>query len=246
MRVDEVMTRFPTTVRLGTGARRAAELIAASEVGQLMVLDDADRFVGVLAEGDLLRALLPDAGELRDAGGTVVAGFGVFHEKARRVADLPIDDLMVRDPVTIAPTAEAAAAAVVMTDRGLRRVPVVADGVLLGSVSRIDLCRAVLARAPRGRGGLEPVAPTPSVPAAAPASSAPPATPATTDTTIAPPARAATAIAPPGSIPAPVSPEDAAARVAAARARLDAAAGRLAARRAPQPNGTTPSGTSDG
>ena len=55
-----------------------------------------------------------------------------------------IDPLVVRDPITVHSTDEIARAAVVMIDRGIRRLPVVDDGTLVGTLSRADLCRAVI------------------------------------------------------------------------------------------------------
>jgi CBS domain-containing protein len=42
----------------------AAELVAMSGVSDLMVVDGEGRFVGVLSEGDILRAALPDIDDL--------------------------------------------------------------------------------------------------------------------------------------------------------------------------------------
>jgi CBS domain-containing protein len=181
VQVDEIMTRFPASVRLRDDLRRAAELFAVSEVGQLMVLDDEHHFVGILSEGDVVRALLPDAGEIRGAGGSVSAAFTAFLSHGRRQADLSLDDLVLRDPVTVAPDDHVAAAAVLMTERGIRRLPVVRDGRLCGTVSRTDLCRAVLAHA--GEPSVT-AAPTPAAPPPAPAPTAQvPAAPAPTSPT---------------------------------------------------------------
>ena len=42
------------------------------------------------------------------------------------------------------PTDEAAQAATVMVEKQIRRLPVVEDGKLVGTVSRADICRAVI------------------------------------------------------------------------------------------------------
>ncbi|MEJ2864799.1 CBS domain-containing protein [Actinomycetospora flava] len=159
MQVAEVMTRFPATVRPGTTLHRAAELIAVSEVGQLMVVDAAGRFVGVLSEGDLVRALLPTAAEARQAGGSVTAAFEAFLARTGDRGEGPVDPLVRTDPITVGPGSHVAEAAVIMVDRGIRRLPVVEDGHLVGTVSRTDVCRAVLAHPvavevgdPRGNG----------------------------------------------------------------------------------------------
>ena len=144
MLVSEVMTAFPAYIRLGASIRRAAEVLCVSEVGHLMVLDHSGQFVGSISEEDLVRATLPGFDEVTSVGGSLSDAFRLFLERGRRLADRVIDPLVVRDTVTVAPTDELARAAVVMLDRGIRRLAVVDDGRLVGTVSRSDLVRAVI------------------------------------------------------------------------------------------------------
>ncbi|WP_066361648.1 CBS domain-containing protein [Herbidospora mongoliensis] len=144
MLVSDVMTGFPAHIRLGATIRRAAEVVSVSEVGQLMVLDHDGRFVGTLAEEDLVRAMLPSFGDVTAGGGTLTDAFRLFLEKGRTLADRVIDPLVVRDTATVRPADELARAAIVMIERGIRRLPVVDDGALVGTLSRADLCRAVI------------------------------------------------------------------------------------------------------
>jgi CBS domain-containing protein len=142
--VSEVMTAFPAYIRLGASIRRAAEILSLSEVGQLMVLDHDGTFIGTLSEETLVRAMLPGFDAVTGAGGTLADAFRLFLEQGRALADRVIDPLVVRDAATVRPTDELARAAIVITERGIRRLPVVDDGVLVGTLSRADLCRAVI------------------------------------------------------------------------------------------------------
>jgi CBS domain-containing protein len=142
--VSDVMAAFPAYIRLGSTIRRAAEAVSVSEVGQLMVLDHDGRFVGSLSEEDLVRAMLPGFEDVTTAGGTLADAFRVFLERGRVLADRVIDPLVERDAATVRSTDELARAAIVMIDRGIRRLPVVDDGALVGTLSRADLCRAVI------------------------------------------------------------------------------------------------------
>ncbi|GAA3455388.1 CBS domain-containing protein [Dactylosporangium matsuzakiense] len=144
MLVSDVMTAFPAYIRLGSSIRRAAEVISVSEVGQLMVLDHDGRFIGSLSEEDLVRAMLPGFDDVTEAGGTLADAFQLFLDKGRALAERVVDPLVVRDAATVSPGDQLARAAVVMLDRGIRRLPVVDDGRLVGTVSRADLCRAVI------------------------------------------------------------------------------------------------------
>ena len=142
--VSDVMTAFPAYIRLGSTIRRAAEMVSVSEVGHLMVLDHDGQFVGSLSEEDLVRAMLPSFGDVTEAGGSLADAFRIFLERGRALADQVIDPLVVRNAATVRPSDEVAGAAIVMIDRGIRRLPVVDDGALVGTLSRADLCRAVI------------------------------------------------------------------------------------------------------
>ncbi|GAA1553630.1 hypothetical protein GCM10009827_087950 [Dactylosporangium maewongense] len=144
MLVSDVMSAFPAYIRLGATIRRAAELVSVSEVGQLMVLDHDDRFVGSVGEEELVRAMLPSFDEVAGGGGSLDDAFRLFLEKGRALAERIVDPLVARDTATVRPGDELARAAVVMVDRGIRRLPVVDGGKLVGTLSRADLCRAVI------------------------------------------------------------------------------------------------------
>ena len=51
---------------------------------------------------------------------------------------------MIRNAIVVAPDNEAAEVATIMIQKQIRRLPVVQDGQLVGTVSRSDICRAVI------------------------------------------------------------------------------------------------------
>jgi CBS domain-containing protein len=142
--VREIMTPYPAYIRMGADIRRAAEIISVSEVSHLMVLDHDDTFVGALSEDDLVRAMLPRFDDVMGGGGTMGDAFRIFLEKGREMAGRSIDTLVERDAITVASSEQVARAAVVMTEQRLRRLPVVDAGKLAGTLSRSDICRAVI------------------------------------------------------------------------------------------------------
>lgn len=144
MLVHDVMTPHPARIRLQSDLQRAAEIVALSGASDLMVVDARDAFVGVLSEGDVLRAAMPDRDEVLAAGGSVAEGFEVFLAKARGLRHRPIAPLVIRGPIVVRPDDHVAAAAAILVDRNIRRLPVVDDRTLVGTVSRADVCRAVV------------------------------------------------------------------------------------------------------
>ncbi len=144
MLVREIMAIHPISIYVDADMRRAAEIISIAEVSDLMVLDRQKKFVGVLSEGDLIRALLPDFGEILAAGESLRDAFRIFVEKGRDLASRPIDPLIIRNPITVKPDDDVARSATIMVQMQIRRLPVVENDQLLGTISRADICRAVI------------------------------------------------------------------------------------------------------
>jgi CBS domain-containing protein len=124
--------------------QHAAEIVGMSGVSDLMVVDEDNNFIGVLSEGDILRTTLPDVREILAEGGTVRDAFEVFLRKGQELAQCPISPVVIREPIVVRPDEDVAAVAAILLQRNIRRLPVVCDGKLVGTVSRADICRAVV------------------------------------------------------------------------------------------------------
>jgi CBS domain-containing protein len=142
--VREAMTNRVARIHADASIFQAAHAAALAGANTLMVVDGSGNFAGVLADGDILRAALPDIHEIVDAGGSVEAAFDRFLQKAHQLAELPIAPLVVNDPVVVDPDDHVAKAAVTLVERGIAMLPVVRDGRLLGAITRADICDAVV------------------------------------------------------------------------------------------------------
>ena len=109
-----------------------------------MVIDDDDNFRGVLSEGDILRTALPDIDEILEEGGSLDDAFDIFLSKGRELSDLPITPLIIEEPIIVAPDDHVAKVATVLLNRQIRLLPVVEAGKLIGTISRADVCRAIV------------------------------------------------------------------------------------------------------
>jgi CBS domain-containing protein len=142
--VETIMDRDGDVVVIGNDATigAAANIVATTRVGDLMVVDGSGDFVGVLSEGDILRNALPDVEEIIDAGGSLHDAYQIFVRKAKELSSKPLLPLIIREPITLRPTDHVAQAATILIERQIRRLPVVEHGRLLGTISRANICRA--------------------------------------------------------------------------------------------------------
>ena len=144
MLVRGVMTVRATRIHEDASLHRAAEIVALSGIGDLMVVDDDGRFAGVLSVGDILRAAMPDMDEIMKEGGSLNQVFQLFLRKASELSYKPISPLIIREPITVDPDDHVAKVAAVLLEKNIGRLPVVKDGRLVGTVSRADICEAVI------------------------------------------------------------------------------------------------------
>jgi CBS domain-containing protein len=146
MKIRDMMSINAARILLGSTVREAADLFAFSNASDVVVVDAGNTFIGVLSEGDIMRAMLPELSEVMAAGGRLADSYDLFQEKGAALADQVIDPHVIRNPIVLAPDDEVHKAAALMAAKQIRRLPVVEGGKLIGTVSRADVCRAVISR----------------------------------------------------------------------------------------------------
>lgn len=131
--VADVMTRRVVAAHEGAQFKEIVEVMRAHHVSALPVVDSHNRVIGVVSEADLLvkeAETAPHHGSWR----------WVLPATERKAAATVAKDLMTHPAVTIRKDATLAEAASRMSDRRVKRLPVVDEaGHLIGVVSRIDV-----------------------------------------------------------------------------------------------------------
>jgi CBS domain-containing protein len=122
----------------------AARLLRKAGWSELAVTNEHGVFIGVLAVGDLLRALLPNIDELDRLGASLDAAFDAFLEMGRDFVDQPVMRLVITDPIVVAPGDPLLRVATVMITRQIHRLFVIDDGSLVGTIGRADICLGAL------------------------------------------------------------------------------------------------------
>lgn len=144
LRVKGIMETRVARIRADSNLHHAAEIVAMSGVGDLMVVSNDGEFVGVLSEGDILRAALPNFDEILEEGGALRDAYQVFLRKGQELSLKPIAPLVIREPISLHPDDHVAKAAAVLIGKQIGRLPVLKDGRLIGTVSRANICEAVV------------------------------------------------------------------------------------------------------
>jgi CBS domain-containing protein len=143
MKIHDVMNINSIRILSGSTMAEAADLAAMSNASGLFVVDDKNNFIGVLSEGDMMQKTLPDMAEIMSSPGGLEDSGYLFSEKGSEIAGDIIDDHMIKKAVTLGPNDPLIKAASTMALKKMRRLPVVEDGKLVGTISRGDICKAV-------------------------------------------------------------------------------------------------------
>jgi len=143
--VRDVMTSEPRRIEADTPLSDVVQLLLPSVFTGLPVVDEHDRPIGVVTQGDLIRkgglplrlGLLAESDEgRRDAVLAQLAG--------RRAAEV-----MTAPAITVAADRPLTEAVELMLSRRVKRLPVVdRSGCLTGMLSRLDIFRTVMREAP--------------------------------------------------------------------------------------------------
>jgi CBS domain-containing protein len=147
MKVENIMTRDVIAVRPSASIEQAAKLLVDHGISGLPVVDETGTLVGILSEGDLI---------VRQKPRTELRWWEVFFADAERLArdyqkatGTTVAEVMTRSVTCVRPEASLEAAAALIHEHNIRRLPVVDAGELVGIVSRADLIKA-LARVSAG------------------------------------------------------------------------------------------------
>jgi CBS domain-containing protein len=138
LRVGDVMTRDVVTVSPSSSLKDVAVLLVERRISGVPVVDDQGNLVGIVSERDLLAKERTDAGRADGLLGWFLGDEDDAEKHWARTAG----EAMTSPAITIDRRRPTAVAAGMMVEHGLKRLPVVDGGELVGIVTRHDLVRA--------------------------------------------------------------------------------------------------------
>jgi CBS domain-containing protein len=146
MLAGDVMTRDVATVHPKMSIVAAVEKMVTAHISGVPVVDDENTLVGILTEGDLLRRVELGTAPHHSSFLNFLRGPGLAALEYVKTHTLTVEDVMTRDPVTVAADSPLSEVVSSMERSHVRRVPVVDGQKLVGIVSRADLVRSLLER----------------------------------------------------------------------------------------------------
>ena len=116
--IQDIMTPAPLTLRATASLRAAAEIMRDSQIGAVLIVDEADRLVGIITDRDL-----------------VVRGIAGGFDRG----EATVGEIASPGPVTVGPQDKPQTVIELMRLNGIRRVPVTDGTDVVGIVSLGDL-----------------------------------------------------------------------------------------------------------
>ncbi len=144
MKVKEIMTKDLTSVTEAESVENLIYLLDRSELSGVPVVDDQGIVVGFISERDVIEAILPDYFEMLR---TVFyrPDLNQLSKELLEIQDHPVSNYMTKEVLSVTEDQEDVQVADLIIRNGLNRIPVVnKDGMLVGTVRRIDLMEALL------------------------------------------------------------------------------------------------------
>lgn len=143
MNASDVMTTGAATVRPDASLAEAARIMLEHRISGLPVVNVNGKLVGIITERDFLRR---DDGErprwidvvLSEAGGQITS---------RELHDRRVEEVMSKDPIYIGVETPVSELIELMERHGVKRLPVVTNGHVVGIVSRANLLLALRRKA---------------------------------------------------------------------------------------------------
>ena len=148
MKTKDIMTSAPVTIRPGATVAEAAKAMLEAGVSGLPVVEADGTLAGMLTEGDLVRRSEYGAAKRPSWWLRLISDDRSLAADYARAHGRYVREAMSRSVVAVEEETPVARVAELLASLGVKRLPVVRDGRLVGIVARRDLLKALIAAPP--------------------------------------------------------------------------------------------------
>ncbi|HEY7611226.1 MAG TPA: CBS domain-containing protein [Alphaproteobacteria bacterium] len=145
MLAGQVMTPNPVAVPVTLPIEDCARILLDKRISAVPVVDDDNRVIGIVSEGDLMRRRETGTERRYSWWLELVSDPQSMARDFVKSSGHKVSDVMTKQVVSVSEDTPLAAIADILERHRIKRVPVVRSGRLVGIVSRADLVRSLLA-----------------------------------------------------------------------------------------------------
>ena len=137
-----IMETNPFTIPASARVGQAMFALIDHKVGGMPVVDEEGRGIGYLSDGDVMRYLADQHSGLSGAYALIEAANSQdIDERLRELVELPVGEVATNGLVSVDATATLKDACALLAQHKLKKVPVVEDGRIIGTLNRSDVLR---------------------------------------------------------------------------------------------------------
>lgn len=152
MQAKDIMTSNVIAVTSDSGVRDAAAVMLKHRISAVPVVDESGILVGIVSEGDLMHREEAGTRRRRSWWLWLFANAEALAEEFVKEHSHRVSDIMTHDVITASPETTLVEIAERLEKNGIKRVPIVENGKVVGIVSRANLVQA-LTMAPKQSAG---------------------------------------------------------------------------------------------
>ena len=146
MQVKDIMNRNVIWVGTDESVLKAVQLMLENHVSGLPVIDMNGELAGIVTEGDFLRRGEIGTERHRPRWLEFLVGSGKLAEEYARASGRKVEEIMTPQPYTVSETDTLETVVEFMERHHVKRLPVLANGRMVGIISRADLMREMARR----------------------------------------------------------------------------------------------------
>ena len=147
MILQEIMNKYPITVGKEEQLTEVAKLMVKHNLTAISVVDDNNKLIGIISEGDLLyKKVRPHAPHYINILGANIyyGGIGEYDAQFKKLVATKVEEIMTTEVITAYADAEVEVTVGAMVEKHLKNLPVVDDAYhLVGMVSRHDIMKFI-------------------------------------------------------------------------------------------------------
>jgi len=152
MLARDIMNKNVITVQEDASIEELARVLTENHISGAPVVNKEGKLVGIVTDADLIhKETNPRAPGFVNILGAIiyVTGIARYREDFKKLAATRTSEIMTTDVIAVGGEAEIEQVAALMVDHGVKRVPVLDNGAIVGIIGRADIVKTLVRPAAR-------------------------------------------------------------------------------------------------